>query len=218
MAAPITITGRFDQTQAGELDIDLAGVLASEYGSIYISGGVTLNGELNLDVSGGFTLMTGQAYDILGFNADALTGDFDSLLLDGQACVSTIADTWTCGTTVFNEVIDQSTGWIALDVTVSNLALPDSTALPRYRGLGFLPVCKASRSTKLCPSPRPGHSSRPGSWASAASGYEGASDRSRSDGGPGPDGDERQGVALSVTVGVSGIDPRHRIPIRSILF
>ena len=51
VAAPITITGRFDQTQAGELDIDLAGVLASEYGSIYISGGVTLNGELNLDVS-----------------------------------------------------------------------------------------------------------------------------------------------------------------------
>jgi hypothetical protein len=43
---------------------------------------VTLNGELNLDVTGGFAWMIGQAFDILGFNANALTGNFDSLLLE----------------------------------------------------------------------------------------------------------------------------------------
>ena len=125
VAAPLTITGAFDQTQTGELDLDFAGVLWSEYGSLYVSGGMTLNGELNLDVTGGFAFMSGQTFDILGFNASALTGNFDSLLLDGVACISTSAESWTCGTTVFNEVIDQSTGWIALDVTDSNPTLLD---------------------------------------------------------------------------------------------
>ena len=123
VAAPLTITGGFDQTQTGELDLEFAGVSWGEYGSLYVSGGVTLNGELNLDATGGFGFMTGQTFDILGFNANSLTGNFNSLLLDGVACTSTVADTWTCGTTVFNEVIDQSTGWIALDVTAANALL-----------------------------------------------------------------------------------------------
>ena len=127
VAAPLTITGGFDQAGAGELDLDFAGLSWGEYGSLYVSGGLTLNGELNLDATGGFAFAAGQAFDILGFKGNALTGNFDSLLLDGQACTSTIADSWTCGTAVFNEVIDQSTGWIALDVTVSNLALPGVT-------------------------------------------------------------------------------------------
>jgi hypothetical protein len=84
---------------------------------------VILNGELNLDLTGGFAFATGQTFDILGFKANALTGDFDSLSLDGQACTSTIADSWTCGATDFNEVIDQSTGWIALDVAVPTKSL-----------------------------------------------------------------------------------------------
>jgi len=126
VAAPLTITGGFDRTQAGELDLDFAGVVASEYGSLYVGGGVTLNGELNLDATGGFAFTSGEAFDILGFKANALTGNFDSLLLDGQPCTSTVADTWTCGTTVFNEVIDQSTGRISLDdVTVSSKTLLD---------------------------------------------------------------------------------------------
>ena len=144
---------------------------------------MTLNGELNLDATGGFAFAAGQAFDILGFKGNALTGNFDSLLLDGQACTSTIADSWTCGTAVFNEVIDQSTGWIALDVTVSNLALPGVTV--SALGIALLPVCMVSRSTKPCPSPRPGPSSRPASSASAASGYEGASDPLRPDDSPG---------------------------------
>jgi hypothetical protein len=124
VATPLTITGGFDQTQTGELNLDFAGVSSSEYGSLYVSGGVTLNGELNLDVTSGFAFASGQTFDILGFNANALTGNFDSLLLDSQACISTIADTWTCGTTVFNESIDQSTGWIALDVRASSATIP----------------------------------------------------------------------------------------------
>ena len=124
---------------------------------------MTLNGELNLDVTGGFAFMSGQTFDILGFNASALTGNFDSLLLDGVACISTSAESWTCGTTVFNEVIDQSTGWIALDVTDSNPTLLDFGA--SSQSVGIPAVLYGLDVNKAIP--------EPSTWALIATGFLG---------------------------------------------
>ncbi len=95
IAAPLTIAGNFDQTAAGALDLQFAGVLTSEYGSQSISAGATLDGELNADMIDGFQFMTGETFDILNFSS--LSGDFGSFSIDGHACASTATDIWTCG-------------------------------------------------------------------------------------------------------------------------
>ena len=89
-----------------------------------MSGSAALNGELNLDATGSFAFATGQTFDVLNFKANGLTGNFSSLWLDGQACASTIANASKCGaSTTFDEVVNQTTGSISLDVTVSSRAI-----------------------------------------------------------------------------------------------
>jgi hypothetical protein len=51
----------------------------------------TLDGGLAIDLTGGFTLATGDKFDILGFAGLAGPG-FDALALDGSACSSAGTD------------------------------------------------------------------------------------------------------------------------------
>jgi hypothetical protein len=105
LAAPQTITGNFTQTVAGVLDLDFAGDALGEYGALSVSKLTTLDGRLAIDLIDGFTLAKGDRFDILGFGS--LTGNFDSLTLDGGVCSSKVVDVWTCGGGVrLKELID----------------------------------------------------------------------------------------------------------------
>ena len=84
IAAPQTITGNFTQTAAGVLDLDFAGDVSGQYGALTITKLATLDGRLAIDLTGGFTLATGDSFDILTFGS--LMGGFDALALDGAAC------------------------------------------------------------------------------------------------------------------------------------
>ena len=96
LAAPQTITGNFTQTAAGVLGLDFAGDLSGQYGALSVSKLTTLDGGLAIDLTGGFTLATGDKFDILGFGSLAGPG-FDALRLDGALCSSAGVDKWACG-------------------------------------------------------------------------------------------------------------------------
>ena len=103
IAAPETIAGNFTQAPAGVLGLDFAGV--GQYGALAVTKLTTLDGGLAIDLIGGFTLGTGDTFDILTFGS--LAGNFGALALDGVACSSPRADRWTCGGGVrLKEVID----------------------------------------------------------------------------------------------------------------
>ncbi len=95
LAAPETIAGSFTQSAAGVLGLDFASDLSGQYGALSVSKLTTLDGKLAIDLTGGFTLATGDTFDILGFGS--LAGGFDALALDGAACSSAGAEKWACG-------------------------------------------------------------------------------------------------------------------------
>ena len=103
--APLAITGNFTQTAAGVLGLNFAGDGLGQYGALTVTKVTTLDGRLNINLTNGFTLATGDRFDILGFGGLKGPG-FDVLALDGVACSSPRADRWTCGGGVrLNEVI-----------------------------------------------------------------------------------------------------------------
>jgi hypothetical protein len=115
LAAPETIAGDFTQTAAGVLVLDFAGDVFGQYGALTTTKLTTLDGGLAIDLTGGFTLATGDNFDILGFGGLAGPG-FDALKLDGAACLATPMDSWTCGGVRLKEVIDAT----SLDLFVAN--------------------------------------------------------------------------------------------------
>ena len=95
LAAPQTIAGNFTQISAGVLGLDFAGDVFGQYGALTISKLTTLDGGLAIDLINGFSLATGDSFDILGYGS--LAGGFASLALGGAACSSAGTDKWTCG-------------------------------------------------------------------------------------------------------------------------
>ena len=132
LAAPQTITGNFTQTVGGVLGLDFAGDLSGEYGALTVSKLTTLDGGLAIDLTDGFTLATGDNFDILGFAS--LAGGFDALSLDGAACMARPTDVWTCGGGVrLKEVINAT----SLDLVVAHgSAAGGLVAHPRTIDLG----------------------------------------------------------------------------------
>ena len=116
IATPQTITGNFNQTAAGALDLDFAGELSGQYGALTVSKLTTLDGSLAIDLTGGFMLATGDSFNILAFGS--LMGGFDALALNGAACsLAGHIDSWTCGGGVrLNEVVDAT----SLDLVVAH--------------------------------------------------------------------------------------------------
>jgi hypothetical protein len=140
-AARQTITGSFTQTAAGVLGLDFAGDLSGQYGALTTTKLTTLDGGLAIDLTGGFTLATGDSFDILGFSK--LAGGFDALALGGAACSSAGMDNWACGGGVrLNEVIAPT----SLDLVVARASAafsPSSSPIPEpsswtMLALGFL--------------------------------------------------------------------------------
>jgi hypothetical protein len=105
IAAPETIAGNFTQGDAGVLGFDFACDASGQYGALTTTKLTTLDGGLAIDLTSGFTLATGDTFDILGFAGLAGPG-FDALTLGGAACSSAGIDKWACGGGVrLNEVI-----------------------------------------------------------------------------------------------------------------
>ena len=57
------------------LGLDFAGDVSGQYGALSVSKLTTLDGGLSIDLTGGFTLATGDTFDILAFGS--LMGGFD---------------------------------------------------------------------------------------------------------------------------------------------
>jgi hypothetical protein len=115
--------------------------VSGEYGALTVTKFATLDGGLAIDLTHGFTLATGDTFDILGFAS--LAGGFTGLSLDGAACSSAGTDMWACGGGVrLNEAINAT----SLDLVVAHasvLGLPGSSPIPEpstwaMLGLGFL--------------------------------------------------------------------------------
>jgi hypothetical protein len=141
LAAPETIIGNFTQTAVGVLGLDFAGDVSGEYGALTVTKLTTLDGGLAIDLTHGFTLATGDTFDILGFAS--LAGGFTGLKLDGVACSSAGTVLWACGGGVrLNEAINAT----SLDLVVAHasaLGFPGSSPIPEpstwaMLGLGFL--------------------------------------------------------------------------------
>ena len=86
LAAPRNHRRQFHADAAGVLGLDFAGDVSGQYGALTVTKLTTLDGGLAIDLTGGFTLATGDSFDILGFGS--LRAGFDALTLDGAACSS----------------------------------------------------------------------------------------------------------------------------------
>jgi hypothetical protein len=116
LAAPQTIAGDFTQTAEGVLGLDFGGDTLGEYGALTVTKLTTLNGGLSINLTNGFTLATGDIFDILAFSSLAGPG-FDALSLDGAACSSAGTDKWACaGGVRLREVIAAT----SLDLVVAH--------------------------------------------------------------------------------------------------
>ena len=69
IASPHTIKGSFTEAAAGVLDLDFAGDVRQQYGALTLTNLTTLDGGLAIDLTEGFTLATGDRFDILNSQA-----------------------------------------------------------------------------------------------------------------------------------------------------
>jgi hypothetical protein len=70
----VSVTGPFTQSNTGTLAFELGGTLASEFGKLTSSTAVTLDGTLDISVTGGFTPTSGNEFEIMTFGS--VSGDF----------------------------------------------------------------------------------------------------------------------------------------------
>jgi hypothetical protein len=95
ISSPLTITGNFAQSSSGVLELDFAGSAAGQYGALTVTSLATLDGSVAIDLTDGFTLTTGENFDILTYQG-ALSGEFDAVSLDGMACSAAPMNEWMC--------------------------------------------------------------------------------------------------------------------------
>jgi hypothetical protein len=103
VAAPETITGNFDQSSNGVLELDFAGDVPGEYGALTVTQLATLSGDLAIELTGGFTLTTGETFNVLTYGD--LAGDFTGVSIDGVPCTAS-ANSWTCSDGVVVTISD----------------------------------------------------------------------------------------------------------------
>jgi subtilase-type serine protease len=82
----LTITGDLTDSEASDLEIMLGGTTpGTEYSQLIVDGTASLLGNLDLDLVDGFSLTSGETFDIVG-TGDGLTDGLTSLSLNGAAC------------------------------------------------------------------------------------------------------------------------------------
>jgi hypothetical protein len=130
LAAPQTIAGNFTQSAAGALNFDFAADVWGQYGALTITSLATLDGRLAIDLTNGFTLATGESFDILSFGSLAGPG-FDTLALDGATCKARPMDSWSCGGGVrLSEVINATSLDLVVAPTSSAFGPAATSAVP----------------------------------------------------------------------------------------
>ena len=132
LAMPETITGNFEQTSSGVLDLLLGGDLSGEYGALNVTGGVTLDGELALATIDGFHLAGGDTFDLMTYSPDG--GSFSGASLGGVACSATLTAVWDCGGG-FN--LDLVIGASGVQATILGIPEPQTWALMATGLLGL---------------------------------------------------------------------------------
>ena len=156
----LTITGNLTDSQPSELDILLGGTTpGTGYSQLIVDGTASLLGNLDVDLVDGFSLTSGETFDIIG-TGDGLTNGLTSLSLDGVTCGAD-GGAFKCNGGSFFDIFSWSTidpgtlvpGGInpedlALSVTVTQVPEPSTWAmmLAGFAGIGFLSY-RASRKT-----------------------------------------------------------------------
>ena len=154
----LTITGDLTDTMPSELDILLGGTTpGTEYSQLIVDGSASLLGNLDLSLVDGFSLTTGQTFDIVE-TGEGLTNGLTSLSLDGRAC-SAEGGGFKCNAGSFFDLFTLSVvpGTLVSGVHPEDLALSVSTTpvpepstwammLAGFAGLGFV-AYRSSRKT-----------------------------------------------------------------------
>jgi hypothetical protein len=146
----LTIIGNFTDTLPSELDI----VLGTPSSQLVVDGTASLLGNLNVSLAEGFSLTSGETFDIVG-TGDGLTNGLTSFSLDGVAC-GAVGGAFKCnGGDIFSwsvvpgtTVAGMNPEDLVLSVTVTPVPEPSTWAmmLAGFAGIGFLGY-RASRKT-----------------------------------------------------------------------
>lgn len=75
-AGTLSVTGIFEQTSNGMLDIELGGTGQGQFDVLAVTHGVTLDGTLNISLLPGYTPIVDDIFAVLTFAFDSRTGDF----------------------------------------------------------------------------------------------------------------------------------------------
>ena len=149
----LTITGDLTESQQSELDI----LLGTESSQLIEDGAASLLGNLDVSLAEGFSLTSGETFDIVG-TGDGLTNGLTSLSLDGVACGAD-GGGFKCNGGAFFHIFSWSVvpgttvgglnpEDLMLSVTVTQVPEPSTWAmmLAGFAGVGFLSY-RASRKT-----------------------------------------------------------------------
>jgi hypothetical protein len=149
----LTITGDLTESQQSELDI----LLGTESSQLIVDGAASLLGNLDVSLAEGFSLTSGETFDIVG-TGDGLTNGLTSLSLDGVACGAD-GGGFKCNGGAFFDIFSWSVvpgttvgglnpEDLMLSVTVTQVPEPSTWAmmLAGFAGVGFLSY-RASRKT-----------------------------------------------------------------------
>ena len=159
------IVGNLNETMPSDLAIELGGTTpGTEYSQLIVDGSASLLGNLDLSLVDGFSLLSGQTFDIVG-TGDGLTNGLTSLSLDGAACAAA-GGGFECNAGSFFDIFTLSTldpgtlvpgGMssedLVLGVTVTPVPEPSTWVLmlAGFAGLSYAGY-KASRGTRLAAS------------------------------------------------------------------
>jgi hypothetical protein len=153
LAAPENIGGNFTQTAGGVLGLDFGSDIRLQYGELRVYRLATLGGGLAVDLTNGFTLATGDSFDIMTGRVD---GDFSSFSLDGVACSAQATDVWSCSNLA---------GLTIDEVFTRNLLTLDVVSAAAGTGLSRMDFLSHGEASSAAP--------EPSTWAMLAMGLLG---------------------------------------------